>query len=110
MALTLLSPSDSTTKYTSTDIPVHFYRELVRTTEGCKLLQQKGHVRALSDYVKEHKLEQYDMSILKKLKGCLWALGNLGSLSMGLKFLEETDIIKSIVEIAYKSEVWSLKG
>ncbi|KAK9473420.1 Rapamycin-insensitive companion of mTOR, N-term-domain-containing protein [Dipodascopsis tothii] len=110
LALALLSPPESAAKYMSVDIPVHFYRELARTAEGCWLLRQKGHAAQLSAYIHDHKAEQADVDVIRRLKGCMWALGHLGSLEMGLPFLDETGVIDSIVEIACTSAVWSLRG
>ena len=91
-------------------LPPHFYRELARSEEGCKLLQEKGHFEEFSLFIREHGLEADDPEIILKVKGCLWAIGNIGSLPSGAPFLEEADTVESIVKIAEHSQVLSLKG
>ncbi|KAK9242722.1 Rapamycin-insensitive companion of mTOR, N-term-domain-containing protein [Lipomyces tetrasporus] len=94
----------------SATVPPHFYKELVRTKEGIALLRQKDHVRDFADFIKRHSREDQDPAILRKLKGCIWAVGNIGSLEFGAPLLEETNIVEIIVDIANNSQVWSLKG
>jgi rapamycin-insensitive companion of mTOR len=91
-------------------IPPHFYRELTRTKEGCKLLQQKGHFDEFAANIRDYAMEEEDPEIILKLKGCMWAVGNVGSRELGAPFLESSDVVKWIVEIAEKSEVMSLRG
>jgi len=91
-------------------VPPHFYRELARSKEGCRLLEEKGHFEEFSLFIREHGLEDKDTEIILKVKGCLWAIGNIGSLPSGAPFLEETDTIDSIVRIAQESQVLSLRG
>ncbi|KAF3940113.1 hypothetical protein ABW19_dt0207420 [Dactylella cylindrospora] len=91
-------------------VPPHFYRELAKTTEGCRLLQEKGHFEEFAMFVRENADECEDVEIVTKVKGCLWAIGNIGSLPSGAPFLEESDIVDKIVYIAENSSVLSLKG
>lgn len=91
-------------------LPPHFYRELVRTTEGSKLLHQTNHVTTFCEYIEQHANEEADLTILTKLKSCLWAVGSIASMELGIPFFEETGVVKTIVEIAKSSKVWSLKG
>lgn len=91
-------------------VPPHFYRELARTSEGCILLREKGHFDDFSWYIREHGQEEEDAEIVTKVKGCLWAVGNIGSMPFGAPFLEEADIVESIVKIAEESQVLTLKG
>ncbi|KAF8934324.1 hypothetical protein BGZ58_005786 [Dissophora ornata] len=88
----------------------HFYGELTRTEEGCKLLKKKGHFADYARYIREHCAESKDPTIISKLKSILWAVGNIGSTVGGLPFLEEEDLIKYIVGMAERSKVLSLKG
>lgn len=57
-----------------------------------------------------HGLEDFDSEIINLLKSALWAVGQIGSQIGGVKFLEEEDIVMSIVEIAEDSSVYSLRG
>jgi hypothetical protein len=91
-------------------VPPHFYRELTRTEEGCKLLEQKGHFDEFVTSIREFGMEDDDSETILKVKGCLWAVGNVGSMELGAPFLEKSDVVKWIVRIAETSEVMSLRG
>jgi rapamycin-insensitive companion of mTOR len=91
-------------------VPPHFYRELTRTKEGCKLLKQKGHFDEFVATIRDFAMEDDDSEIILKVKGCLWAVGNVGSMELGAPFLESSDVVEWIVKIAEESEVMSLRG
>ncbi|OAL49356.1 hypothetical protein IQ07DRAFT_51916 [Pyrenochaeta sp. DS3sAY3a] len=91
-------------------VPPHFYRELTRTKEGCKLLRQKGHFDEFAASIRDFAMEDDDPELILKVKGCLWAVGNVGSMELGAPFLENSDVVKWIVQIAEQSEVMSLRG
>jgi rapamycin-insensitive companion of mTOR len=91
-------------------VPPHFYRELARTDEGCRLLEKSGHFNDFASIVRDFELDEEDAEALTKVKGCLWAIGNVGSMELGAPFLEETEIVGSIVRIAEGAEVMSLRG
>ncbi|KAF1837369.1 cytosolic regulator pianissimo [Decorospora gaudefroyi] len=91
-------------------VPPHFYRELTRTKEGCKLLRQKGHFDEFAATIRDFASENDDAETILKVKGCLWAVGNVGSMELGAPFLENSDVVKWIVQIAEQSEVMSLRG
>ncbi|KAK9759943.1 hypothetical protein K7432_016516 [Basidiobolus ranarum] len=90
--------------------PPHFYGGLTRTKEGCDLLRKKGHFKHFAEYVRTYSSEFSDKHIILKLKAVLWAVGHIGSTKIGLRFLEEEDVIKNIVNIAENSPVLSLRG
>lgn len=90
--------------------PAHFYRELARTEEGCKLLRQSGHFYEFSSTIRDFDLEDDDSETLLKVKGSLWAIGNIGSMELGAPFLEEDDVIKTMVRIAEGAAVMSVRG
>ncbi|KAK5276027.1 hypothetical protein LTR16_011845, partial [Cryomyces antarcticus] len=46
--------------------PPHFYRELTRTAEGCKLLEQKGHFEEFASTIREFGLEDQDSEMILK--------------------------------------------
>ena len=48
--------------------------------------------------------------MILKLKGCLWAVGNVGSMELGSPFLDQSNVISKIIEIAEHSEVMTLRG
>ena len=91
-------------------VPPHFYRELTRTVEGCQLLRDSGHFEAfvlnITDFWSEHE----DPEMMLKVKGSLWAVGNVGSMDLGAPFLEETDVVDWIVKIATTSQVMTMRG
>ncbi|OAL00682.1 hypothetical protein IQ06DRAFT_147746 [Phaeosphaeriaceae sp. SRC1lsM3a] len=91
-------------------VPPHFYRELTRTKEGCKLLKQKGHFDEFVATIRDFAMEDDDSETILKVKGCLWAVGNVGSMELGAPFLESSDVVQWIVKIAEESEVMSLRG
>jgi hypothetical protein len=91
-------------------VPPHFYRELTRTREGCALLCAKGHFEDFVATIKDLGLEEEDPEIILKVKGCLWAVGNVGSMELGAHFLEESDVCRYIVDIAEQSQVMTLRG
>lgn len=90
--------------------PPHFYRELARTEEGCKLLKQSGHFYEFSSTIRDFHVGEEDPEILTKVKGCMWAVGNIGSMDLGAPFLEEADVVTAIVRIAEQAEVMSMRG
>ncbi|KAH8821542.1 Rapamycin-insensitive companion of mTOR, N-term-domain-containing protein [Xylogone sp. PMI_703] len=91
-------------------IPPHFYRELTRTNEGCKLLRDKGHFEEFATTIREYGMTCEDPELIVKVKGCLWAVGNVGSMELGAPFLEESDVVEHIVKIAESHEIMSLRG
>ncbi|KAG4301192.1 hypothetical protein PCK1_002502 [Pneumocystis canis] len=91
-------------------IPPHFYGEIIKTSEGCQLLKNKGHFEHFASKIFNHKDEDEDKNIIFQLKSSLWAVGNIGSHNNGFPFLENSGIISDIIYIAEKSQVISLRG
>ena len=91
-------------------LPPHFYRELARTQEGCKLLRRSGHFYEFTSMIQDFDLAEEDYESLTKIKGCLWAVGNIGSMELGAPFLEESEIVTGIIRIAEGAEVISMRG
>lgn len=91
-------------------LPPHFYRELARTDEGCKLLLQSGHFYEFASTIRDFRLDDEEPESLTKIKSCMWAVGNIGSMEKGAPFLEESNIVRSIVRIAEGAEVMSVRG
>lgn len=92
------------------NVPPHFYGELVKTPEGCKVLESKGHFADFARFIREHAQEEKDSRILLKLKSILWAVGNIGASEGGVPFLEAEDIVKQIIDMANTTAVFSLRG
>ncbi|KAH9215700.1 Rapamycin-insensitive companion of mTOR, N-term-domain-containing protein [Leptodontidium sp. 2 PMI_412] len=91
-------------------VPPHFYRELTRTREGCKLLRDKGHFQEFASNIRDYGMLCDDPELILKVKGSLWAVGNVGSMELGAPFLEECDVVENIVKIAESHEIMSLRG
>ncbi|EER40230.1 cytosolic regulator Pianissimo [Histoplasma capsulatum H143] len=91
-------------------VPPHFYRELARTHEGCKLLEQSGHFNEFAHTIRDFRLDEEDPEVLLKVKGCLWAVGNVGSMDLSAPFLEETEIVGAIGKIAENAGVMTMRG
>ncbi|KAK0711679.1 Rapamycin-insensitive companion of mTOR, N-term-domain-containing protein [Lasiosphaeris hirsuta] len=91
-------------------VPPHFYRELTRTREGCKLLEDKGHFAEFAATIRDYGMQSDDPEMVVKVKGCLWAVGNVGSMELGAPFLESCDVVEHIVRIAQEHEIMSLRG
>jgi len=107
-------------------VPTHFFGELTRTPEGCQLLKDKGIVAEFAEMVRLHGMEADDQAVMTNVKSVLWALvcslllsaqidlahtqGNIGSTHGGLPFLEDEEIIESIIEIAEQSPVLTMRG
>lgn len=92
------------------NVPPHFYRELTRTAEGCELLKAKRHFEEFAATIQDFALEDEDPETILKVKGCLWAVGNVGSMELGAPFLERTGVVAHIVKIAEMSQVMTLRG
>ena len=90
-------------------VPPHFYRELARTAEGCKLLEQSGHFDEFTSTIREFRLDEEDPEVLLKVKGCLWAVGNVGSMELGAGFLS-TEVVQHIVSVSRSAEVLTMRG
>ncbi|KAJ8469790.1 hypothetical protein ONZ51_g8763 [Trametes cubensis] len=91
-------------------VPLHFYGVMAKTELGCEVLQEKGHFTEFAQFIRRHGLESEDQEVIFKLKSVLWAVGNIGATVRGLPFLEEEEIIPSILEIAEQSLVLSVRG
>ncbi|KAH6693966.1 Rapamycin-insensitive companion of mTOR, N-term-domain-containing protein, partial [Plectosphaerella plurivora] len=93
-----------------THIPPHFYRELARTKEGCKLLSDKGHFAEFANTIRDYGMQSADPELMLRVKASMWAVGNVGSMEPGAPFLESCDVVENIVQIAQEHEVMSLRG
>ncbi|KAF2723150.1 hypothetical protein K431DRAFT_283312 [Polychaeton citri CBS 116435] len=105
-----LSDPDALEPHSYGSVPPHFYRELTRTAEGCELLRAKGHFEEFANTIQDLAMEDQDAEIILKVKGCLWAVGNVGSMELGAPFLERTDVTKHVLRIAEQSQVMTLRG
>ncbi|KAL4073251.1 Rapamycin-insensitive companion of mTOR, N-term-domain-containing protein [Scleroderma yunnanense] len=91
-------------------VPPHFYGEMSKTELGCQVLSERGHFGEFSHFIRQHGLESEDLEVILKLKSILWAVGNVGATEGGLPFLEEEEIIPSVLDIAEHSLIPSVRG
>ncbi|WEW59098.1 hypothetical protein PRK78_004567 [Emydomyces testavorans] len=90
--------------------PPHFYRELARTKEGCRLLADSGQFEDFVSMIQDYDLQEEDPEVLQKVKGALWAVGHLGSMELSAQFFEGSPVLELIVEIAEKASVLTMRG
>lgn len=100
--------SDSSVISPKAFVPIHFYGQLVQHEEGCALLKQVNHVQSFATAI--GKDQPRSPSEILDLKAAIWALGHVGSSSLGLELLLEHDIINCLVEQAEESPVLSIRG
>ena len=126
----LTRPSECRTSFDGTP-PSHFYGELVKTSEGCEMLDESEHFLRFCDTIREHADRELDPDCIAQLKSVLWAVvsrvgpanpillliprsccsqGHIGATENGLVFIEDEYILADIVEIACTSPVYSLRG
>ncbi|KAJ7044185.1 Rapamycin-insensitive companion of mTOR, N-term-domain-containing protein [Mycena alexandri] len=91
-------------------VPPHFYGEMAKTDLGCQILQEKGHFAEFAEFIRRHSNESDDSEVILKLKSILWAVGNIGATEGGLPFLEEEEIIPTVLDIAQNSLIPSVRG
>ena len=91
-------------------VPPHFYRELTRTDEGCRLLRDSGHFEEFVSTIKDFWAEDEDTETILKVKGCLWAVGNVGSMELGAPFLEKSNVVDCVIKIVERSAVMTMRG
>lgn len=91
-------------------ITPHFYRELARTREGCKLLSDKGHFKEFAKTIRKYGMQSTDLEMMLRVKASMWAVGNVGSMEPGAPFLESCHVVEHIVKIAQEHEVMSMRG
>ena len=108
--ISLFDDAEVEADFHDSHVPPHFYRELTRTQEGCKLLSDKGHFEEFVATIRAHGMQSKDPELVTKVKGCLWAVGNVGSMELGAPFLEGSDVVEQIMTIAETHEVMSLRG
>lgn len=108
--LSLFDDTEVEADFHDSHVPPHFYRELTRTEEGCRLLSDKGHFEEFVATIRAHGMQYKDLELVTKVKGCLWAVGNVGSMELGAPFLEGSDVVEQIINIAEFHEVMSLRG
>lgn len=108
--ISMFDDGEADADFHDSHVPPHFYRELTRTQEGCRLLNDKGHFEEFATTIREYGMQTEDPEVLTKVKGCLWAVGNVGSMELGAPFLEASDVVEQIVKIAESHEVMSLRG
>lgn len=72
-------------------------------------MEQSGHFNEFAWTIRDFRLDEEDTEVLLKVKGCLWAVGNVGSMELGAPFLEP-EIVQCIVAIAQRAGVLTMRG
>ena len=86
-------------------VPAHFYGQLSETAEGIKLLSSEGVFKWLVTH-----LTSSAINITEK-RAALWALGCIGSTSLGFKTLiMEQKILHMIIHLAETCPCLSVRG
>lgn len=106
----MFDEAEAEAEYHDSHMPPHFYRELTRTKEGCKLLRDKGHFDEFASTIRDHGMQAEDTELITKVKGCMWAVGNVGCMELGAPFLEASDVVEQILKIAESHQIMSLRG
>ncbi|KAI1907621.1 hypothetical protein LOZ61_006039 [Ophidiomyces ophidiicola] len=90
--------------------PPHFYRELARTKEGCRLLADSGQFDEFVATIEDYNLQEEDPEVLQRVKGALWAVGHLGSMELSAQFFEGSPVFDRIIQIAEEAAVLTMRG
>ncbi|EEP76742.1 conserved hypothetical protein [Uncinocarpus reesii 1704] len=90
--------------------PPHFYRELARTKEGCRLLADSGQFEEFVSTIQDYDLQEEDPEVLQRVKGALWAVGHLGSMELSAQFFEGSPVFGLIVQIAERAAMLTMRG
>lgn len=85
------------------DFPIHLYGELVKTETGLQFLKQNIKIEQFVQCLQENQ-----STICKRV--ALWALGNIGTSEIGVKYLKDLKAINEMIKIAEESEILSLRG
>ncbi|GFQ72567.1 rapamycin-insensitive companion of mTOR [Trichonephila clavata] len=89
-------------------LPPHMYGQLVQHAEGVKVLQNNGVLPELF-----HNIRYPDFSTdtdILHLKASLWAVGHIGSYSLGLRIIIKENLILNIVDLAASAPVFAVRG
>ncbi|EAS33319.3 cytosolic regulator Pianissimo [Coccidioides immitis RS] len=90
--------------------PPHFYRELARTKEGCRLLADSGQFDEFVVTIQDYDIQEEDPEVLQRVKGALWAVGHLGSMELSAQFFEGSPVFQLIIKIAEHAAVLTMRG
>lgn len=85
-------------------MPVHLFGELAKSSAGIEVMGRTGVVALLAKSAKD------ENAALAKRRGCLWAIGHIGSSQMGLEVIDNADIVRNIVHLAESAENLTLRG
>lgn len=91
-------------KYKVIQTPVHLFGELIKTQQGTQLIKQRDDINKF-----QAALLSEDASSQEK-RSILWTIGHIGSHENGFKLVQETSLIKNIIDMAENSQILSLRG
>ncbi|CAA90815.1 Target of rapamycin complex 2 subunit ste20 [Schizosaccharomyces pombe] len=91
-------------------LPLHFYGELVKSPQGCEVLESSGHFESFMGTLVEFYDKPLGNEAIRQLKSALWAIGNIGKTDQGITFLINHDTIPLIVKYAENSLIPTVRG
>jgi len=85
-------------------LPPHFFGELAKTSEGCKILKKSNNVESFVKIAKDPKANPLSR------RASIFAIGQIGSSVAGFQFIEEYKVIPMLIELAEQSSCLSIRG
>ncbi|XP_064605282.1 rapamycin-insensitive companion of mTOR-like [Liolophura sinensis] len=89
-------------------VPFHLYGQLVQHKEGFNLLKKQEYLKDYVNCLKYQELVTDEDT--HALKTALWALGHMGRSALGIGWLQEEEVIPTIIKLAEESAVFSIRG
>lgn len=88
--------------------PRHFFGELVRTEQGCRLLRSTGFVDEFAKYIARHWQDTSPEAVLK-MKSHMWAIGHIACRPLGAEFIT-LNMVRDLCRLFARSPVYSVSG
>eukprot|EP00002_Diphylleia_rotans_P005434 TRINITY_DN1456_c0_g1_i3.p1 TRINITY_DN1456_c0_g1~~TRINITY_DN1456_c0_g1_i3.p1 ORF type:complete len:936 (-),score=158.70 TRINITY_DN1456_c0_g1_i3:822-3629(-) len=103
-SMNLSLESENPVNPTAIIAPPHFYGELAKTRDGCEEIHKSGVIIEFVELIKSHEAPSIQR------RAALWAVGHIGSSSLGYQLLEPHGVLPLIIELAEESACLSLRG
>lgn len=90
----------------SVPLPPHLYGELAKTSYGCQILHQSGHIPEFIACLRDA------ASVPLEKRAALWALGHVAATSQGYELIHQyaQDVLELIVKLTTDSPLVSIRG
>jgi len=85
-------------------LPPHFYGELAKTADGCKVLQNSEHINEFINTMKDISANPTER------RAAIWALGNIGASRTGYQQFFTKEVLTSMVDLTETSTNLSIRG